>query len=83
MKSLFRKLLEFFEDDKGRLSQKRLIAFIFCNFVGLLIFAYASHTHYEFTLGTLVGGIGTLLVTSTIEKYIPKENRDESKNPPL
>lgn len=67
---------QFFEDHLGQKSSKRLIAIVFSAAVLVLIFAYASHAHYEFTLGAMLGFIGGLLGVTAYEKGIKNDKKD-------
>lgn len=71
---------KFFQDHLNQDSSKRLIAIVFSAAVLLLIFAYASHAHYEFTLGAMLGFIGGLLGITAFEKTI-KHNNTNPNNP--
>lgn len=67
---------QFFKDHLGQDSSKRLVAIVFSAAVLLLIFAFASHAHYEFTLGAMLGFIGGLFGVTAYEKGIKQDNND-------
>lgn len=70
---------QFFQDQDGQLSSKRLIALSFSLATLIFIFFFESHPHYEVTLAYVLGFVSALLGVTAFEKTVKKDDNQPPK----